>query len=65
MTLLLEILAAACLLSGGVVVAIAALGVARFPDPFTRLHAATKTEPTAAPVPIVRNCRRVHAMAEP
>lgn len=43
MTLLLELLAAACLLSGGVVVAIAALGVARFPDPFTRMHAATKT----------------------
>ncbi|BBK41338.1 hypothetical protein STVA_13580 [Allostella vacuolata] len=42
MSALLDILAAAFLLAGGVVIALAALGVARFPDPFTRMHAATK-----------------------
>lgn len=40
--LLLDILAAACLLIGGVVMALAALGVARLPDLFMRMHAATK-----------------------
>ena len=42
MAWLLEWLAAATLLAGASVVAAAALGVARFPDPFTRMHAATK-----------------------
>lgn len=39
---ILDLLAAGCLLAGGLVIAFAALGVARFPDPFTRMHAATK-----------------------
>ncbi len=40
--LMLEILAAALLLTGGIVMAVAALGVARLPDVFMRMHAATK-----------------------
>ena len=42
MPAVLDLLAAASLLVGGVVIALAALGVVRFPDPFTRMHAATK-----------------------
>ncbi len=37
-----DLLAAGLLLAGAVVIAFAAIGVARFPDPFTRMHAATK-----------------------
>ncbi|MCC7427301.1 MAG: monovalent cation/H(+) antiporter subunit G [Alphaproteobacteria bacterium] len=37
-----EILAALLILSGGVVIGFAALGVLRLPDPFMRMHAATK-----------------------
>ncbi|WP_374449165.1 monovalent cation/H(+) antiporter subunit G [Stella sp.] len=43
MAALLDLAAAACLLAGGIVIALAALGVVRFPDPFTRMHAATKS----------------------
>ena len=42
MMLLMEILAALLLVGGGAVVAFAALGVARLPDPFSRMHAAAK-----------------------
>ena len=42
MTVLREILAALMLLGGATVVALAALGVARLPDPFSRMHAAAK-----------------------
>lgn len=42
MSLATEILASALILVGSAVVALAALGVARLPDPFTRMHAATK-----------------------
>lgn len=42
MSLWVEFLAAALILSGGVVMSIAALGVARLPDVFMRMHAATK-----------------------
>lgn len=42
MPAVLDLLAAASLLAGGIVIALAALGVVRFPDPFTRMHAATK-----------------------
>jgi monovalent cation/proton antiporter MnhG/PhaG subunit len=42
MSLATEILASALILLGSAVVALAALGVARLPDPFTRMHAATK-----------------------
>ncbi|PWS39007.1 hypothetical protein DFH01_07115 [Falsiroseomonas bella] len=39
---LIEILAAFLLIAGASVVALAALGVARLPDPFSRMHAAAK-----------------------
>jgi monovalent cation/proton antiporter MnhG/PhaG subunit len=42
MTGVLEILAAALILAGGLIVAIAGVGLLRLPDPFTRMHAATK-----------------------
>ncbi|HZF75253.1 MAG TPA: monovalent cation/H(+) antiporter subunit G, partial [Acetobacteraceae bacterium] len=42
MSAALEILAAALLVGGAAVVALAALGVARLPDPFSRMHAAAK-----------------------
>jgi monovalent cation/proton antiporter MnhG/PhaG subunit len=42
MTAILDILAAALILTGGLIVAIAGLGLLRLPDPFTRMHAATK-----------------------
>lgn len=42
MDLILEILAAGLLLTGGAVMAVAGLGVARLPDVFMRMHAATK-----------------------
>lgn len=42
MTGLLQVLSAVLILSGASIVAIAALGVARLPDPFMRMHAATK-----------------------
>ena len=37
-----EIVAAVLLVAGGIVVLLAAIGVARFPDVFMRMHAATK-----------------------
>jgi monovalent cation/proton antiporter MnhG/PhaG subunit len=42
MTAIVEILAALLLVAGAAVVALAALGVARLPDPFSRMHAAAK-----------------------
>jgi monovalent cation/proton antiporter MnhG/PhaG subunit len=42
MSLLIEILAALLLIGGASVVAMAATGVARLPDPFSRMHAAAK-----------------------
>lgn len=42
MTAIVEILAALLLLAGAGIAALAALGVARLPDPFMRMHAATK-----------------------
>ncbi|MBU8542121.1 MULTISPECIES: monovalent cation/H(+) antiporter subunit G [Roseomonadaceae] len=42
MTAIIEIVAALLLLAGASVVALAALGVARLPDPFSRMHAAAK-----------------------
>jgi monovalent cation/proton antiporter MnhG/PhaG subunit len=42
MTAAVEILAAFLLVAGAAVVALAALGVARLPDPFSRMHAAAK-----------------------
>lgn len=42
MSALREILAALLLVGGAAVVALAALGVARLPDPFSRMHAAAK-----------------------
>lgn len=42
MSTLREILAALLLVGGAAVVALAALGVARLPDPFSRMHAAAK-----------------------
>ncbi|BBK30376.1 hypothetical protein STHU_10100 [Allostella humosa] len=42
MAAILDLLAAACLVGGAVVIALAAIGLVRFPDPFTRMHAATK-----------------------
>jgi monovalent cation/proton antiporter MnhG/PhaG subunit len=42
MSTLLSILAGICILGGAMVVAIAALGLFRLPDSFTRMHAATK-----------------------
>jgi monovalent cation/proton antiporter MnhG/PhaG subunit len=42
MSMLLEIIAALLLVAGASVVALAALGVARLPDPFSRMHAAAK-----------------------
>jgi monovalent cation/proton antiporter MnhG/PhaG subunit len=42
MTVVLEVLAALLLVGGAAVVALAALGVARLPDPFSRMHAAAK-----------------------
>ncbi|MGK7868108.1 monovalent cation/H(+) antiporter subunit G [Falsiroseomonas sp. E2-1-a20] len=42
MNTLIEILAALLLVAGAAVVALAALGVARLPDPFSRMHAAAK-----------------------
>lgn len=42
MNLLVEILAAGLILAGASITALAALGVARLPDPFMRMHAATK-----------------------
>ena len=46
MTVLREILAALLLVGGATVVALAALGVARLPDPFSRMHAAAKAGQT-------------------
>jgi multicomponent Na+:H+ antiporter subunit G len=40
--------AAALLLLGSVLCAVAALGILRFPDVYTRLHAASKTGPLGA-----------------
>jgi monovalent cation/proton antiporter MnhG/PhaG subunit len=42
MSVILELLSAALILAGASITAIAALGVARLPDPFMRMHAATK-----------------------
>lgn len=42
MSAAVEVLAAALLLSGAGIVALAAIGVARLPDPFMRMHAAAK-----------------------
>lgn len=42
MSALREVLAALLLVGGATVVALAALGVARLPDPFSRMHAAAK-----------------------
>ncbi len=42
MTAIIEILAALLLIAGASVVALAAIGVARLPDPFSRMHAAAK-----------------------
>lgn len=41
-------LAAALLLAGSLLAAIAALGILRFPDVYTRLHAASKAGPLGA-----------------
>jgi monovalent cation/proton antiporter MnhG/PhaG subunit len=42
MSAVLGVLAGACILGGAMIVAIAAFGLLRLPDPFTRMHAATK-----------------------
>jgi monovalent cation/proton antiporter MnhG/PhaG subunit len=42
MSAVLELLSVALILAGASITAIAALGVARLPDPFMRMHAATK-----------------------
>lgn len=42
MRLALDILAAACMLSGAVVATIAAVGLHRLPDVYARMHVATK-----------------------
>ncbi|WP_207482634.1 cation:proton antiporter [Arenibaculum pallidiluteum] len=42
MTIAWEILSATLILAGSVIIGLAAFGVARLPDPFTRMHAATK-----------------------
>jgi monovalent cation/proton antiporter MnhG/PhaG subunit len=42
MSALIEILAGLLLIAGACVVALAAIGVARLPDPFSRMHAAAK-----------------------
>jgi monovalent cation/proton antiporter MnhG/PhaG subunit len=42
MSTLLSLLAGICILGGAMIVAIAAFGLLRLPDPFMRMHAATK-----------------------
>ena len=42
MSTVLAILAGGAILLGAGIVAIAAVGLLRLPDPFTRMHAATK-----------------------
>lgn len=42
MDLLRELLAAVLLITGAIIIFSAALGVVRFPDAYTRMHAATK-----------------------
>ncbi|QBJ95822.1 monovalent cation/H(+) antiporter subunit G [Rhodococcus sp. ABRD24] len=44
MNTLLEILAATCLLLGSLLALTAAIGIVRFPDTLSRMHAATKPQ---------------------
>lgn len=41
---MINLVAAACLLSGSLLALTAALGIVRFPDLFSRMHAATKPQ---------------------
>ncbi len=53
MSLLVELLANLCLLSGGVLVITGGVGMLRMPDFFARVHAAGVTETLATPLLLI------------